>query len=172
MQQAVSDSDVIIHLAKLNELILIKELYGCAHIPEYVQSEIVRYQYDEAGMIEEAIQQGILNVHETNESRAKERAKRYGIHIGEGHVKELAEKLNAGIFLSNEKKVRVAAKIEGFSVTGSIGVILRSVTLNYLTAEEAVKLLEKLRGDEFRIHPTIINKAIDSCNKLRPSTKS
>jgi hypothetical protein len=29
MQPAVSDSDVIIHLAKLNELPLIKELYGC-----------------------------------------------------------------------------------------------------------------------------------------------
>ncbi len=151
MQRAVSDSDIIIHLAKLNELILIKELFGCAHIPEYVESEMVRYQYDETGVIEEAIREGILKVHETNESRAKELAKRYGIHIGEGHVKELAEKLNAGLFLSNEKKVHIAAKIEGFSVTGSIGIILRSATLNYLTADEAAGLLEKLRGDEFSI---------------------
>ncbi|MDP2841438.1 MAG: hypothetical protein Q8O17_04085 [Candidatus Methanoperedens sp.] len=101
MQRAVSDSDVIIHLAKLNELILIKKLYGCAHIPEYVESEIVCYQYDVTGMIEEAIHQGIFKVLETSESRAKELAKRYGIHIGEGHVKELAEKLDAKIFLSN-----------------------------------------------------------------------
>lgn len=166
MQRTVSDSDVIIHLAKLNELTLIKELYGCAHIPQYLESEILHDQYDEAGMIGEAIRQGILKVHKTGESRAKELAKRYSIHIGEGHVKELAEELNARIFLSNEKKVRIAAKIEGFSVAGSIGIILRSVTLNFLTAEEAIGLFEMLRGDEFRIHPNIINKAIDSCKIL------
>lgn len=144
MQLAVSDSDVIIHLAKLNELRL----------------------------IEEAIRLGILTVHETSESKAKGLAKRYGIHIGEGHVKELAEKLDASIFLSNEKKVRIAAKMEGFPVAGSIGIILRSMNLKYLTAEEAAGLLEKLRGDEFRIHPDIINKAMDSCKRLRSSTKS
>ncbi len=166
MQRVVSDSDVIIHLAKLNELTLIRELYGCAHIPAYVESEIVRHRYDEAGMIEEAILHGILKVHKTSENRAKEYAKRYYIHIGEGHVKDLAEGMNAGIFLSNEKKVRNAARIEGFSVAGTIGIILRGVKKNFLTGEEAIRLLEKLRGEEFRIHPDMINKAIDSCNIL------
>ncbi len=32
MQRVVSDSDVIIHLAKLNKLDLIRELYECAQI--------------------------------------------------------------------------------------------------------------------------------------------
>ncbi|CAG0988399.1 hypothetical protein FLAV_02165 [Flavobacteriales bacterium] len=166
MQPAVSDSDVIIHLAKLNELRLIKELYGCSNIPEYVRSEIVHYQYNETGLIEEAIEQKILKVHKTRDKRAREIAKRYGIHIGEGHVKELAERLKAEIFLSNEKKVRNAAKTEGFIVVGTIGVILRSVTQNLLIAKEAIRLLEELKGEEFRIHPDIINKAIDSCNRL------
>jgi predicted nucleic acid-binding protein len=64
----VSDSDVIIHLAKLNELTLISELYGGAYIPEYVESEMVNYQYDEAGLIKDAIQQGILKVHKAIDS--------------------------------------------------------------------------------------------------------
>jgi len=162
----VSDSDVIIHLAKLNELTLIRELYGCAYIPEYVESETVNYQYDEARLIKEAIRQGILKANKTSESRARELAKKYGIHVGEGHVKELAEKMKVSLFLSNEKKVRAAAKIEGFTVVGTVGIILRSVKEKFLTAEEGAKLLEKLKGEEFRIHPDIINKAIDSCNKL------
>ena len=66
--QVVSDSDVIIHLAKLNELNLIRELYECAHIPKYVMLEMVRYQYDEVGIIEEAIHQGILKVYEIQNS--------------------------------------------------------------------------------------------------------
>ncbi len=162
MQPAVSDSDVIIHLAKLNELTLIKELYGCINIPKYVLSEIINYQYNETNLIEEAIQKGILKVHETRDRRAKELARRYGIHTGEGHVKELAEKLNAKIFLSNEKKVRIAAKTEGFVVVGTIGVILRSAVLNILTIEEAKILLEELKGENFRIHPDIITNAIGS----------
>ena len=42
--------------------------------------------------------------------RVKDIVKEYNIHIGEGHVKGLAEKLNARIFLSNERKVRLVAK--------------------------------------------------------------
>ncbi len=164
MRPAVSDSDVIIHLAKLNELTLIKKLYGCANIPEYVASEIVHYQYKEAELIEVAIDQGILKVHKTSDIGAKKLAKRYGIHAGEGHVKELAEKLKAEIFLSNEKKVRIAAKTEGFTVVGTIGVILRSTTQDLLTVNETKELFERLKGEDFRIHPDILNKAIDSCN--------
>ncbi|MDI6886845.1 MAG: hypothetical protein QMD22_11015 [archaeon] len=99
--QVVSDSDILIHLAKLNELKLIKKLSGCAYIPRYVELEMMRCQYDEVGIIEDAIQRGILKVYETEDSVASSIASRYGIHIGEGHVKELAEKLHAEIFLSN-----------------------------------------------------------------------
>jgi hypothetical protein len=65
-----------------------------------------RYQYDEVSIIEEAVRHGILNVYETDDGKARSIAGRYGIHIGEAHVKELAEELHAEIFLSNERKVR------------------------------------------------------------------
>jgi len=162
MQRVVSDSDVIIHLAKLNKLDLIRELYECAHIPRYVELEMVRYQYDEVGIIEEAVRHGVLNVYETDDSKARSIAGRYGIHIGEAHVKELAEELHAEIFLSNERKVRIAAKKEGFFVAGTVGVILRGMNQGCLTKEEAIKLLNKLKTSEFRIHPNIIGSAMDS----------
>ena len=73
MQRVVSDSDVIIHLAKLNKLDLIRELYECAQI-----------------------------------------------------------------------------------------VILRGMNQGCLTKEEAIKLLNKLKASGFRIHPNIIDSAIDS----------
>ena len=170
--QVVSDSDVIIHLAKLDKLTLIKGLYESAFIPEYVKSEIMRYQYDEAGIIEDGVRQGILKVHKTDESRARNIARRYGIHIGEAHAKELAEDLHAKIFLSNERKVRVVAKEEKFSVVGTIGIILRGANQGYLTKEEAVKLLNRLKASEFRIHPSIANHAIDSLKKWRQNEQS
>jgi len=161
----VSDADVIIHLAKLNELILIRKLYDCAHIPRYVELEMVRYQHDETRIIEDAVRQEILKVYETDDSRVRSIAERYNIHIGEAHVKVLAEGIRADIFLSNEKKVRIVAKKEGFFVVGTIGVILRGTNQGYLTEEDTFKLLNKLKTSEFRIHPNIIDHAIDSLKK-------
>jgi predicted nucleic acid-binding protein len=45
---------------------------------------------------------------------ARSIAERYSIHIGESHVKVLAKELRAKTFLSNERKVRIVAKKEGF----------------------------------------------------------
>ena len=162
MQRVVSDSDVIIHLAKLKKLDLIRELYECAQIPRYVELEMVRYQYDEVGIIEEAVRHVVLKVYETDDSKARSIAGRYGIHIGEAHVKVLAEELHAEIFLSNERRVRIAAKEERFFVAGTVGIILRGMNQGCLTKEEAIKLLNKLKASGFRIHPNIIGSAIDS----------
>ena len=82
MQRVVSDADVIIQLAKLNELNLIKELYECAHINFF--------------------------------SKEKTLTKREGMNQG------------------------------------------------CLTKGGAIKLLNKLKAREFRIHPNIIESAIDS----------
>ncbi|MBT9160777.1 MAG: DUF3368 domain-containing protein [Dehalococcoidia bacterium] len=166
MQRVVSDSDVIIHLAKLNKLDLIRELYECAHIPRYVELEMVRSQYDEVGIIEETVHHGILKTYETDDSKARSIAGRYGIHIGEAHVKALAEELHANLFLSNERKVRIAAKKEGFYVAGTVGVILRGANQGCLTKEDAIKLLNKLKASEFRIHPNIIRNTINSLEEL------
>ena len=162
MQRVVSDSDVIIHLAKLNELDIIRELYMCVHIPSSIELEMVRYQYDEVPIIEKTVRQEVLRVYETEDSKARSIAGRYGIHIGEAHVKVFAEELHAEIFLSNERKVRIVAKSEGFSVVGTIGIVLRGVNRHYYTKEHAQELLKNLKAGKFRIHPSIIDRAIDS----------
>lgn len=165
MLTVVSDSDVIIHLTRLNEMRLLSILYKTVHIPRYVEYEMINNQYDEAEKIKDVIRKGILKVHETDDKRVKDIVKEYNIHIGEGHVKGLAEKLNARIFLSNERKVRLVAKKEGFHVVGSIGIVLRSVVENILSMKEAVVLLERLKDKEFRIHPNVIDSAIDSLGR-------
>ena len=158
----VSDSDVVIHLAKLGKLILIKEQYGSVFIPDFVENEITNGQFDEVIDIREAINDQILKVSQTRSEKAFSLSKKYRIHQGEAHVKELAERLKAEIFLSNERRVRKAAKEEGFVVVGTIGLILRSVADNRMTKKEAKSLLNMLRADEFRIHPHIIDLAVDS----------
>lgn len=152
----VSDADVIIHLSKLEKLSLLQTLYNEVAIPEYVKSEILNK--DNAD-IENAIK-SFLRVFTTDEIAAKAIAQEHGIHIGEAHVKILGEELKASLFLSNERKVRKAAKEEGFFVAGTIGIILKAVKIGVIKKPEAIFLLEKMGSQDFRIHPDILQSAI------------
>ena len=89
-------------------------------------------------------------------------AAQHSIHIGEAHTKALGELLNAKLFLSNERKVRKAAIAEGFRVVGTIGVILRAAHLRTVTMSEALSLIELMRSEDFRIHPDLIQGAINT----------
>ncbi|MBI4596461.1 MAG: DUF3368 domain-containing protein [Candidatus Tectomicrobia bacterium] len=103
-----------------------------------------------------------LVVHPSSQEKAAKIASQHGIHIGEAHTKALGESLNAGLFLSNEGRVRKAAMAEGFRVTGTIGIILRAAYIHVLTISEAFSLLELMRAEEFRIHPDLIQEAINT----------
>ncbi|MBI4823188.1 MAG: DUF3368 domain-containing protein [Nitrospirae bacterium] len=159
---AVSDADVIIHLSKLNKLSLLQSLYTEIAIPEYIKLEILSKDNPE---IQEAIN-SFIKVLETSKDKAEAIARKHGIHFGEGHVKALGEKLKASLFLSNERKVRKAAKEEGFVVTGTIGIILRSVKEGLIDKPEAVSLLGKMKAQDFRIHPDVLQEAIDVIQEL------
>ncbi len=154
----VSDADVLIHLAKLGRLPLLRELYEHVSIPEYVRQEITFK--DDYG-ITEAIGSYLI-VHPASQEKATTIASQHGIHIGEAHTKALGESLNAELFLSNERKVRKAEIEEGFRVAGTIGVILRAAHIQAITMSEALSILELMRSADFRIHPDLIQEAINT----------
>lgn len=154
----VSDADVLIHLAKLGRIPLLQVLYGCVSISEHVRLEIT--SKDDHG-ITEAIG-SFLIVHPSSQKKAEAIATQHGIHIGEAHTKALGESLNASLFLSNERKVRKAAIEEGFRVAGTIGVILRAAHIQAITISEAISLLEQMKSEDFRIHPDLIQEAINT----------
>lgn len=121
----VSDADIIIHLSKLDKLFMLEFLYKEIAISEYVKNELLDKKFKENNNIEEAIKT-FVKVYPVSEQIASQIAKYHKIHIGEVHVKALGEKLKSNYFLSNERKVRNAAKEEGFKVVGTIGVILKA----------------------------------------------
>lgn len=158
----VSDADIIIHLSNLNKLSLLKALYTEVAIPEYIRSEISD-KHDES--IQGAIN-SLLKVFPVSKDKAEKIAKQHDIHVGEANVKSLGEELNASIFLSNERKVRLAAKEEGFDVVGTIGIILKAAKLRMIEKAEATSLIEKMKSPEFRIHPDILQKALIAIKEL------
>ncbi|MBI3377709.1 MAG: DUF3368 domain-containing protein [Nitrospirae bacterium] len=160
--RVVSDSDVLIHLLKLEKLSLLRSLYREVAIPEYIKSEILIKEDFE---LQKALN-SFLKVFVISKDKARDIAKRHHIHAGEAHVKALGEELKATLFLSNEKKVRKAAKEEGFAVAGTIGIILKAVKDRIIDKTEAKSLFEKMKAKNFRIHPDILQKAINTVEEI------
>jgi len=160
--RVVSDADVIIHLTKLNKLSFLKSLYDEVAIPEQVKTEVLKKEHTE---LRKAFN-SFLKAYPISREEAQEIAKDHNIHSGEAHVKVLGEKLKATLFLSNERKVRNAAKEEGFIVAGTIGIILKAVKNGLIDKAEAISLLEEMKAQDFRIHPDILKKAINAVKEL------
>ncbi|MBI5203295.1 MAG: DUF3368 domain-containing protein [Nitrospirae bacterium] len=160
--RVVSDADVLIHLSKLGKLSLLESLYNEVAIPDYVKSEILIKSNAE---LQKAFN-SFLKVSAAPKDKADDIAKKHNIHSGEAHVKALGEKLKATLFLSNERKVRKAAKEEGFAVAGTIGIILRSVKIGLIDKSEATYLLGLMKTGDFRIHPDILQKAINAIKEI------
>jgi predicted nucleic acid-binding protein len=160
--RVVSDADVLIHLSKLGKLSLLQSLYKEVALPEHVKSEIITKEDSE---LQKALN-SFLKVFDTSKDKAQDIAKRHNIHVGEAHVKVLGEEMKATLFLSNERKVRKAAKEEGFAVSGTIGIILRAVKDELIDKSEARSLFEKMKAEDFRIHPDILQKAISAIKEM------
>lgn len=160
--RVVSDADVLIHLLKLEKLSLLQSLYREVAIPEHVKLELL---IKENAELQKAFN-SFLKVFATSKGKAEDIVRRHNIHIGEAHVKALGEELKATLFLSNEKKVRKAAKEEGFTVAGTIGIILKAVKGGLIDNAEAMSLLEKMKAEDFRIQPDILQKAINAIKEL------
>ena len=160
--RVVSDADVLIHLSKLKKLSLLQSLYKEVAVPDYVKSEILLKEDTE---LEKAFN-SFLKVFAISKDKAQDIAKRHNIHVGEAHVKVLGEEMKATLFLSNERKVRKAAKEEGFAVVGTIGIILKAMKDGLIDRAEAASILEKLKAQDFRIHPNILQKAIEAIKEI------
>ena len=107
--------------------------------PEYIKLEITCKNNPD---IQKALN-SFLKVFRISKAKADNIAQRHGIHVGEAHVKTLGEELKAHLFLSNERKVRKAAKEEGFDVVGTIGIILKAVKKKIIEIPEAILFWKK-----------------------------
>lgn len=164
----VSDADVLIHLAKLNRLDLLGRLYGPVLVPAFVKQEALPGRFPDEAAIARGFQEGVLVAVEVDSAVAERIAAAHGIDPGEGHAKALAESLKATLVLSNESRVRQAARAEGFAVAGTLGVLLRGVNAGHLPKAEAEALLKRIAAEErmFRIHPALVQRAVEELRGL------
>lgn len=141
----VSNSGPLIHLASINRLGLLKEIFATVIIPDAVKVEIVD-RGREAGaadaiLIEDEIKSGWIQVRRRKGNRAV--AERAGIDEGEAAAITMAKKLGMPVLL-DDASARSFAMAFGVEVAGSVAVVLRSAKLDIISPHEAIDALDDL----------------------------
>jgi len=144
----VSNAGPIIHLAKINLLRLLKDLYQQVIIPYEVKVEAVdrgrENGFPDAVQIENAISEGWMKVEKVRLTEEfRNTAQVAGLKVAEAAVIYYAYK-NKAIALLDEDSARTFARTLGISIRGSLGIILEGLRKGLMSHVEALKALEKL----------------------------
>jgi predicted nucleic acid-binding protein len=144
----VSNAGPLIHLAKINLLFLLRNLYGEIAITDEVKVETVdrgvEKGFADAFQIKDAINEGWIKVVTFNiPGEFSEMTRIAGLKTAEAAVIYHAYK-NKGLALLDEDSARTLARTLDISVRGTLGIILESVEKKHLTLTEALKALDRL----------------------------
>ncbi len=142
----VSDTSPILNLAATNKLYLLRDLYGDIVIPTAVEQELVRN-----GIQLEPSWTRVVAAEGQNEVAAL----RDQLDPGEAEAIVVADELNAGLLLVDEKRGRRIAIDRGLEVTGLLGVLAEAKARNLIlrcqpVLEEMIRVAGFWIGDDLK----------------------
>ncbi len=145
--RVASNSGPLIHLAQVNALFRLKELYGGVIITEGVYLEAVERGksegYADAMPIEGGVKSGWIKVVKRG---AAADFSRFGLHDAEAGIISLALSEKVDLIHLDDDPARELAKALGLKVRGSIGVIVEALKKKRASKKEALKFLNELAG--------------------------
>lgn len=128
MPLVISDSSTLIHLAAINRLNLLKELYSEITIPAAVWQEVAVEGQERPGAIEVRAghDNGWISIVTVADQHLLRLLKR-DLHAGEAEVIALAVERNADLVLLDETEARQIAELYEIPKTGAVGILIRAV---------------------------------------------
>jgi len=156
----VSNSTVLIYLAKIGKLNLLKELFGEVLIPAEVFDEVVirgkEHQHPDAFVVESVVEEGWIHV---KNIKAFGELEDFGIDLGEAQAISLAKSLGVPVLL-DQTHARNAAKALGLKPRGTIFVLLAALRKKLLTYDDYQDSLEDLVKAGFRMSDEVYLEAV------------
>lgn len=163
----VSNSTILIFLAKIDKLFLLKELFKKILIPEEVEKEVVKEgkkrNYIDAIEVEKAINEKWIIVEKIN---IDPMLKDIGIDKGEAEAITLAKKKNLPILL-DQTHARHAAKLLELKPRGTIYVLLRALKKGFISYDNYELALLDLIDIGFRMSQEVYIEAIRLGRKIK-----
>ncbi|KXA99978.1 hypothetical protein AKJ47_00085 [candidate division MSBL1 archaeon SCGC-AAA261G05] len=167
MSEVVSDSTVLIFLAKLNKLPLLKMIYPKVLIPEKVHDEVVgkgrRKGERNAIIVRNAIKEGWIEVRETE---TREDVNEFKLGRGESEALSLSKNLNHEEILVDDESARDAARFLGVKPRGTLFFLAEGLRKSKIDFDEYLKSLEKLIEIGFYMREEIYLEAVRMGRKI------
>jgi predicted nucleic acid-binding protein len=160
-QTVVVDTAPIISLALVRHLPLLRDLYRRVLIPPAVQAEALRGGDRAAGALELPQADWIHTVALQDPGRADLLS---DLDRGEAEVLALAQELQAGLVIIDERLGRRHAKRLGIPVTGTLGVLLRAKKRGLVP--EVRPLVEQIHRAGIRLSRDLIEEALALAGEL------
>lgn len=161
----VSDTSVLIHLARINRFPLLRQLYAEIIVPRAVWRETVDEGEERSGAPEaqSARKAGWLKVAVVEENVGLRRLLRQALDAGEADTLTLAHQIDADLVLLDESAARHRAEGLGLRKTGSIGVLLRAKREGLIDAVRPE--LDALRATSFWIDEALFQRVLDAAGE-------
>lgn len=133
MALVMSDSSALIHLASINRIPLLKQLFDRLLLPPAVWQEVVAQGGGRAGVkeVKQAQQAGWIEVVTPANMLVLQLLKRE-LDDGEAEVIALALERRAHLILMDESEGRRVAEVYGLSKTGTLGLLIRAKQAGYI----------------------------------------
>ena len=157
MRKVIANTTPLIALADIGHLDLLRKLYTEIMIPDAVNSEIMsepaRTLVSAADWIKVESITGMVQ-----KSSFSSR-----LHSGEIEVILLGQEIAADLLIMDDNAAKKTAKFLGFTVTGTMGVLLRAKREGLIT--EVKPLLEGLIEDGLFVSPTVQNYVLEQAGE-------
>ncbi|MBR1598376.1 MAG: DUF3368 domain-containing protein [Lachnospiraceae bacterium] len=158
MRKVIVNTTPIIALADIGHLDLLRKIYGQIIIPNAVWQEILS---EPAKTLVKDNSDWIL-VHEIHDNTQK-KMYRARLHDGEVEVMILAQEEQADLVILDDNAAKKTAKYLGFTVTGTLGVILKAKREGHI---DLVKpLIDDLSSTGFFINEQVIQYVLEEAGE-------
>jgi predicted nucleic acid-binding protein len=137
----VSDAGPLIHLDELGCLDLLRDL-GTILIPQEVWNEVIGHRPQLT--IRDLSSANIVKIATEPSARLLSLSDALDLDMGERIAITLMESVSAKIFLCDDAAARLAAESLGFTVRGTVGIIVRSIRTSARTRQQVLALLNEL----------------------------
>lgn len=150
MRKIVVNSTPLIIFGKIDELEILKNLYGEIIIPQAVFEEVTSKNDFAKEKILNSSWIKILEVQDKT-NRKIYQAK---LHDGEVEVMMLAKEISADLLIIDDNAAKKTAKFLEFKVTGTLGILLKAKSEKIIS--EVKPILEKMLEKNFYISEEVI----------------
>ena len=150
----ITDASVLIHLSRIGLFNLLRSLYSELTVSPSVFHEVVEKGWGLPGSKEtnRAVLEGWVKVVSVvDRAEAVKIAEGHGIQMANAETVQLANELKSSLVLADEEEVRRLVEECGLEVRGCLGVLVEAARARLITASEAIKAAEELRGSGYRI---------------------